>query len=130
MCLNGKEQMNKLFLQNLCILMHSSIWFAIRPKRKCLVSGYPAGYLSLFLDCFKDFHTFSIQKSFYKKNFCLPTDHKNFGHVTGNKAYFYFGLINLGWLIVYTKGSQVSISKLRHTSVPVYGLYISRQCRC
>ena len=41
---------------------------------------------------FKDFHTFSIQKSFYKKKVCLTTDPKNFGHVTGNKTYFSFGL--------------------------------------
>ena len=41
---------------------------------------------------FKDFHTFSIQKSFNKKKVCQPTDPKNFGHVTGNKAYFSFGL--------------------------------------
>ena len=38
----------------------------------------------------KDFHTFFMQKRFYKKN-CLPTDPKKFGHVTGNKAYFSFG---------------------------------------
>ena len=48
-----------------------------------------------FKTVFKDFHTFSIQKSFYKKKVCLPTDPKKFGHVTGNKAFFSFGLISV-----------------------------------
>ena len=77
-------------------------------KRKCLVSGYPTdpnilGPTQTFLKTFEilqsifrlffmDFHSFSIQKSFYKKKVFLPTDPKNVGHVTRNKTYFSFGL--------------------------------------
>ena len=45
-------------------------------------------YFRLFFRIFYFFHT----KKFYKKKVCLPTDPKNFGHVTGNQAYFSFGL--------------------------------------
>ena len=50
---------------------------------------------SIFRLFFKDIHTFSIQKSLHKKKVCLPTDAKKFGHVTGNKAYFFL----LAWLL-------------------------------
>ena len=43
----------------------------------------------LFLRIFILFNT----KIFIKKKVCLPTNPKNFGHVTGNKTYFSFGLI-------------------------------------
>ena len=59
----------------------------IRPKKeKCLVSGYPTDpnilgpsqtfealcdIMSIYFTFLKDFYTFSIQKSFYKKS--LPT---------------------------------------------------------
>ena len=36
-----------------------------------------------------------MQKNFYKKKVCLPTDLKIFGHVTGNKTYFSFNLDTL-----------------------------------
>ena len=77
-------------------------------KRKCLVYGYPTNpnilgstktflktfdYLTLFLVCFlRKFIHFPYKKVLIKK-VCLPTDPKNIGHVTGNKAYFSFGLI-------------------------------------
>ena len=38
------------------------------------------------------FILFQYKKVFIKKKVCLPTDPKNFGHVTGNKTYFSFGL--------------------------------------
>ena len=66
-------------------------------KRKCLVFGYPTDpnnlgpTQKLFLktfgiikSVFKDFRTFSMQKSFNRKKVCLPTDPENFGHVSGN----------------------------------------------
>ena len=80
-------------------------------KRKCLVSGYPTdpnilgptqtflktlGILrskfSLFL---RIFLLFPYKKVFIKKKVCLPTDPKNFGHVTRNKTYFSFGQMHL-----------------------------------
>ena len=41
------------------------------------------------------FILFPYKKVLIKKIVCLPTDPKIFGHVTGNKAYFSFGLTNL-----------------------------------
>ena len=35
---------------------------------------------------------FPYKKVFIKKKVCLPTDPKIFGHVTGNEAYFSFGI--------------------------------------
>ena len=77
-------------------------------KRKCLVSGYPTdpnilGPTQTFLKTFgilksnfglfiRIFILFPYKKVFIKKKVCLPTDPKNFGHVTGNKTYFSFGL--------------------------------------
>ena len=77
-------------------------------KRKCLVSGYPTdpyilGPTQTFLKTFRMlksifrlflriFMLLQYKKVFIKKIVCLPTDPKNFGHVTGNKTYFSFGL--------------------------------------
>ena len=82
--------------------------FAEAKKRKCLVSGYPTdpnilGPTQTFLKTFRMlksifrlflriFILFPYKKVFIKKKVCLPTDPKNFGHVTGNKTYFSFGL--------------------------------------
>ena len=83
-------------------------YLAKAKKRKCLVSSYPTdpnilGPTQTFLKTFWDiksifrlflriFILFPCKKVFIKKKVCLPTDPKNFGHVTGNKAYFSFGL--------------------------------------
>ena len=77
-------------------------------KIKCLVSGYPTnpniwGPTQTFLKTFGIFKSnfrlflrifilFPYKKVFIKKKVYLPTDPKNFGHVTGNKTYFSFGL--------------------------------------
>ena len=67
-------------------------------KRKCLVSGYPTdpnilGPTQTFLETFgilksifrlllRIFILFLYKKVLIKKKVCLPTDPKNFGHVT------------------------------------------------
>ena len=93
-------------------------------KRKCLVSSYPTDpnilgptktFLKTFRICksiFRLFLTifilFPYKKVFIKKKVCLPTDLKNFdfGHVTGNKTYFSFGLNHLGELLSVTSESM------------------------
>ena len=90
--------------------------YRLGKKKKCLVSGYPTdpnilgptqtflktfGILKsifrLFLRIFTLFHT----KKVLIKKVCLPADPKNFGHVTGNEAYFSFGLIRTKLLAGY-----------------------------
>ena len=98
-------------------------------KGKCLVSSYPTdpnilgptqtffktfGILkSIFRLFLWIFILFQYKKVFIKKKGCLPTDPKNFGHVSGNKTYFSFGLkllsIKSEWSIVYIEGFQVII---------------------
>ena len=40
----------------------------------------------------------------------------------------WFDIMNLGWFIVYNKGSQVRNSKIRCTSVPEDCFNLSKQC--
>ena len=82
---------------------HSAILLAFikAKKRKCVVSGYPndpniLGPTQTFLKTFRIlksiFILFPYKRVFLKKKVCLPTDPKNFEHVTRNKIYFSFGL--------------------------------------
>ena len=48
--------------------------------------------MSIFRLFLRIFILFQYKKVFIKKKVCLPTDPKNFGHVTGNNTYFSFGL--------------------------------------
>ena len=89
-----------------------------------LVSGYPTdpnilGPTQTFLKTFgilksifrlflRIYIPFPYKKVFIKKKVCLPTDPKTFGHVTGNGAYFSFGL----------KGKQTKFSEKNHQIEP------------
>ena len=47
---------------------------------------------SIFRLFLRIFILFPYKKVFIKKKVCLPIDPKNIRHVTGNEAYFSFGL--------------------------------------